>query len=204
MNVSGLMESVWQTLDIFKDGPTHLLNSKVSHGPHNFPQIGRVHKYYPEDNTADVWVAGAGDGPPVRLPLEVHYQGLVPGTGEAYAVFDKQLVKIRVGPDGAWSTATIIGTIATPKDQYSPNHPTWAQARDRAARLTIDTGKDGEGNVNIVDTDSNIYDIKTGTEHKEAMGSASSVQSGPYVSYTEMKTKEMGNKMDTLAEGIKI
>lgn len=202
MNVSGMLESLWQQMDIFKDGPSYLLNTKSNHGPYTAPQIGRVHKYYSEDNTADVWVAGAGDGPPIRIPLEVHYQGSVPGTGEAFAVHKGQLVKIVVGPDGVWSTATIVGTMATPKDQYSPNHPAWKQTKEKAGRIVVDPGKDGEGNVFISDTDSNVVQVTTGTEHKESMGSVSSVQAGPYISYTEVKTKEMANKMSTLSEGI--
>lgn len=200
--ISGLFEAMRQQVDRLKDGPNYLLTSKSGHGPHLLPQLGKVARYNPEDHTAEVWLAEAGDSAPVKMPIEVSYQGQVPGTGAIESLYAGQLVRVNVGREGVYSTATIVGTFATPTDHPAPSHPAWIQANSKAGRLTIDPGANGEGNVHMVDKDSNEMTVRTANVSVEALGSESTVQAGPLVTYPELKTKEMANKFESLSEGI--
>lgn len=203
--MSGIFESIWQTsMDVFKGGPNQLLEKKTGHPSNMMPQLAKVREYHPEDHSASVSVLGAGDGPPIRMKIKTNYQGKHPGTGEAIALFEDQLVKVVLGPEGIWNVGTIVGALYTNKDAQSPSHPIWKQKGSSAVKITLDEGSDGEGNVRVLDDQSNNYQVITGHEHKESLGSVSNVQAGPHVTYTEQKTKEMASSFSDLAGNIKV
>ena len=204
-NSGAMFDSLWGTLnDPFKDGPEGLIRE---HKAATRTELGKVVKYYPERNTALVNLFSAGDGVPSEFPVSIQYQGKLPGTGHVYALNPNQLVQV-VFAGGITGTTNnqgiIVGTVATDKDHWAARHPMWLQAKNKPGRMVIDTKGDTEGNIELVDAESNTFRVTTNNVDAEVYGSENTTYSGVLQTFSEKATEESASLFGSAADMIKV
>ena len=184
--------------DFFK-GP---LVDPMNHGMYGVSQAkiedtgthyAQVRKYYPLTHTADVvFIGRAGYHPNgVRIKLQEHYQGPTPGTGEANAVYEGQIVDV-VFIGGA-ATGIINhgaggGSRYTYKDAHPPAYAPFQTAG--TGKVVVHPTKDGRwGNAEHTDSESNYSRTNVGKSNYEDWGNQHEVINGPNITRSEELTR---------------
>jgi hypothetical protein len=157
-------------------------------------EAARVVSYEPKTHTAEVIIFNAGGENTIRVKGMSHYQGSVPGSGEAHTYYKGQLVLVEFmngSATGIYNNGTIVGTIYTAKDSHAPAYAPFVQ--NGTGSVVVRETKEGKwGYAEHIDNESNISRTNVAKTNTEDWGNEHVLQQGPNITRAEEVTRRAG------------
>lgn len=164
-------------------------------------ESAKVISYDVKTHTVEVRLDRAGYGSPIRVKIQEHFQGKVPGTGHAHAFYVGEPVDVAFlsgGATGLYNSGTVVGVRYHHKDGHAPAYAPWLQAA--SGTVVVHETADGKwGNAEHVDDNSNISRTTVAKTNVEDWGNEHNVVNGPNITRSEELTRRSATGVKTAA-----
>ena len=150
----------------------------------------RVMEYDPVMHNVKVVMLRSGPDV-ITVKGAVHFQGSVPGTGEAFGYYKGQYVVVQFltgQSTGLVNQGIIVGTLYTRNDSHAPAYAPWA--RKGTGSVVVHENTNGTlGYAEHIDAESNVSRTNVAKNNVEDWGNEHVLQNGPNVTRSEELTR---------------